>query len=79
MATRVTLDRNEARKLVETIARGHGHIPADMLAAMPPDIRLVVEEALRKKDDMIASSVFTYSTTQSRHLRITKSRSKVGS
>ncbi|KAF2791877.1 hypothetical protein K505DRAFT_326545 [Melanomma pulvis-pyrius CBS 109.77] len=59
MATTVTLDRNEARKLVETIARGHGHIPAEMLASMPPDIRLVVEEALRKKDDMIASSVFT--------------------
>jgi len=53
------LDRNEARKLVENIARGHGYIPIEMLAAMDAQVRLVVEEALRNKDDMIASSVLT--------------------
>lgn len=59
MANGTDLDRNEARELVMKIARSHGYIPAEMLAAMEPEIRLVVEEALRKKDDMIASSVFT--------------------
>ena len=59
MANRTDLDRNEARELVKKIAHGHGYIPAEMLAAMEPEVRLVVEEALRKKDDMIASSVFT--------------------
>jgi hypothetical protein len=59
MANDTGLDRNKARELVEKIAHGHGYIPPEILAVMAPQVRLVVEEALRKKDDMIASSVFT--------------------
>jgi hypothetical protein len=30
---------------------------------MSPEVRLVVQEALRNKDDMIASSIFTWLTS----------------
>lgn len=59
MPNGLDLDRNQARELVEKIARSHGYIPAETLAAMEPQFRLVVMDALRRKDDMIASSVFT--------------------
>ena len=56
----VQLNRQEARLLVEGIANSHGYIPPDVLAAMAPEVRYRVEQALKTKDDMIASSVFTY-------------------
>jgi hypothetical protein len=56
----IQLNRQEARLLVEDIAHSHGYIPPDMLAAMVPEVRYRVEQALKKKDDMIASSIFTY-------------------
>jgi hypothetical protein len=59
MVNSTDLDRNEARKLVENIARSHGYIPIEVLAAVDAQVRLVVEEALRNRDDMIASSVLT--------------------
>jgi hypothetical protein len=40
-------------------AHGHGYILAEMLAAIELEALLVVEEALWKKNNMIASSVFT--------------------
>jgi hypothetical protein len=59
MANRPDLGREKARELVEKIAQSHGYIPAEILAEMSPEVRLVVQEALRNKDDMIASSIFT--------------------
>ena len=55
-----TLSRDAARALVEDIANSHGYIPPAVLDAMTPEVRRVVEMAMSKKDDMIASSVFTY-------------------
>jgi hypothetical protein len=60
MAAGVDLTRHEARQLVERIARGLGYIPAETLAAMDQEMRVVVVEALRAKDGLIASSVSTY-------------------
>ncbi|KAF4945027.1 hypothetical protein FGADI_12286 [Fusarium gaditjirri] len=42
-----TQARDEAQQLIEKIAVGHGYIEAAKLDAMPPDIRRVVEEALK--------------------------------
>ncbi|KAF4422223.1 hypothetical protein FACUT_10700 [Fusarium acutatum] len=42
-----TQARDEAQQLIEKIAVGHGYIETAKLDAMPPDIRRVVEEALR--------------------------------
>jgi hypothetical protein len=56
----VQFNRQEARLLVEDIVHSRGYVPPDMLAAMEPEVRYRVEQALKKKDDMIASSVFTY-------------------
>ncbi|KAM0437020.1 hypothetical protein ACHAQK_007498 [Fusarium lateritium] len=39
--------RDEAQQLIEKIAVGHGYIEAAKLDAMPPDVRRVVEEALK--------------------------------
>lgn len=38
----------DARHFIEKIAVGHGYIAAETLAAMPPDVRRLVEEALKK-------------------------------
>lgn len=38
---------DEAQQLIEKIAVGHGYIEAAKLDAMPPDVRRVVEEALK--------------------------------
>ena len=59
MANGTQLDRSEARELVENIARGHGYISPETLAAIEPGVRRLVEEALRNKDDRIASAVLT--------------------
>lgn len=56
----VQLDRQEARLLVEDIARSHGYIAPNILQTMEPEVRDAVKQALKKKDDMIAASVFTY-------------------
>lgn len=53
------LSRDAARGLVEDIATSHGYIPPAVLDAMAPEVRRVVETAMSKKDNMIASSVFT--------------------
>lgn len=42
------LSVEEARHFIEKIAVGHGYIAAETLAAMPPDVRRIVEEALKK-------------------------------
>ncbi|KAH7178821.1 hypothetical protein DER46DRAFT_676814 [Fusarium sp. MPI-SDFR-AT-0072] len=39
--------RDEAQQLIEKIAVGHGYIEAAKLDAMPPDVRRLVEEALK--------------------------------
>ncbi|KAM0240802.1 hypothetical protein ACHAP5_007837 [Fusarium lateritium] len=39
--------RDEAQQLIEKIGVGHGYIEAEKLDAMPPDVRRVVEEALK--------------------------------
>ncbi|OCL02139.1 hypothetical protein AOQ84DRAFT_424260 [Glonium stellatum] len=51
--------RKRARKLVESIAKDHGYLSEDVLSRMPDDVRLQVEEAMLKKDEMIGSSVMT--------------------
>lgn len=53
------LSRDEAKALVEDIAHSHGYIPPEILESMTPVQRRAVESAMSKKDDMIASSVFT--------------------
>jgi hypothetical protein len=52
--------RAGARNLVKSIAKDHGHLGEDVLNKMTDDVRLQVEEAMLKKDEMIGSSVMTY-------------------
>ncbi|KAN0122902.1 hypothetical protein V8E51_001228 [Hyaloscypha variabilis] len=59
MANSIDLNHNTARELVEKIARNLGYLSAETLAKMEPQMRLEVMDALRNKDDMIASSVVT--------------------
>jgi hypothetical protein len=56
----VQLNRQKARQLVEGIAQSHGYIPPDVLADMAPNHRYMVEQAMKMKDGLIASSIFTY-------------------
>lgn len=53
------LSRDAARALVEGIAKSHGYLSPQELDLIPIEVRQIVVEALRKKDGMIASSVFT--------------------
>ncbi|KAF5639265.1 hypothetical protein F52700_4117 [Fusarium sp. NRRL 52700] len=48
--------RDEAKQLIEKIAVGHGYIEAAKLDAMPPDIRQVVEEALKSNSKSHAAA-----------------------
>ncbi|OXV08400.1 hypothetical protein Egran_03835 [Elaphomyces granulatus] len=56
--------RAGARNLVKSIAKDHGHLGEDVLNKMTDDVRLKVEEALLKKDEMIGSSVMTQESLQ---------------
>jgi hypothetical protein len=56
----VQLNRQEARRLVEGIARSRGYIHPDVLAAMAPEHRDAVEQALRNLRAMVATGVLTY-------------------
>ena len=49
----------QARALVEKIARDHGYLGQDKLQRIEPDLRREIEEALLKKDLMIGSTVIT--------------------
>jgi hypothetical protein len=51
--------RAEARQLVQSIARQHGHIRQEVLDRMSDADRREVEEAMQMKDGLIASSVVT--------------------
>ncbi|SCV57582.1 unnamed protein product [Fusarium fujikuroi] len=51
-----TQARDEAQQLIEKIAVGHGYIEAAKLDAMPPDIRRVVEEALKSNSKSHAAA-----------------------
>jgi hypothetical protein len=51
--------RARAKELVEKIADDHGFLDEDVLSQMPAAIRLRVENAMSKKDRLIASSVTT--------------------
>jgi hypothetical protein len=55
--------RARARELVESIAKDHGYLGEDVMIQMSDDVRRKVEEAMRKKDEMIGSSVMTYEMT----------------
>jgi hypothetical protein len=48
--------RDEAQQLIEKIAVGHGYIETAKLDAMPPDIRRVVEEALKNNSKSHAAA-----------------------
>lgn len=52
--------RQLARELVESISESHGYLGEDTLGRMEPSVRLKVEEALLRKDELIGDSVVTY-------------------
>ena len=52
--------RAEAQLVVEKIAEEHGHLSEDVLGQMTDAVRRLVENALLRKDRLIASSVVTY-------------------
>ncbi|KAL3476148.1 hypothetical protein BJX99DRAFT_270598 [Aspergillus californicus] len=54
-----TLSVESARQLVEGIAEEHGYLGEDVYSTMPPKARQKVENAMKKKDLMIGSSVMT--------------------
>ena len=49
-----------ARAVVESIADSHGHLGEEVLGTLSPEIRRKIERAMRKKDEMSASSILTY-------------------
>jgi hypothetical protein len=51
--------RENARSLVGDIVRSHGGLGEEVLVQMAPEIRHQVEQALRIKDEMSASSILT--------------------
>lgn len=51
-----TQAHDEAKQLIEKIAVGYGYIEAAKLDAMPPDIRRVVEEALKSNSKSHAAA-----------------------
>jgi hypothetical protein len=52
--------RARARALVEDICKGHGYIPPEILDRISKVDRDIVVQAMRTKDELIASSVTTY-------------------
>ncbi len=75
-SVRETRGRAEARRLVNNIAKEHGHLGEDVLGKMDQETRREVEEALLKKDLMIGSSVITY--VRSHHFKIDLNTSRLG-
>jgi hypothetical protein len=59
--------RARARVLVEKICEEHGYIPQELLDRLSEADRDVVVQAMRTKDNLIASSVTTYD----RHMKST--------
>jgi hypothetical protein len=57
--------RERARTLVEEICKKHGYIPQEVLDRFSNGDRDIVLQAMRNKDDLIASSVTTYDHTNS--------------
>lgn len=55
----MALSRAQAKRLVEKIAKDHGHLGEEVYAEMSADARRKVEEALLKKDEIIGSSIIT--------------------
>lgn len=53
-------ERKAARELVESIAADHGYISEDVYKEMSERARQKVQEALKKKDEKIATSIITY-------------------
>ncbi|KAK3315550.1 hypothetical protein B0H66DRAFT_628718 [Apodospora peruviana] len=52
-------EKARAKKLVESIAKDHGHLGEHVYAKMDAETRREVEEAFLKKDEIIGSSVIT--------------------
>lgn len=55
-----SLDSSAAKRLIELITTEHGHLGSDVYSSMDDETRRRVQEAILKKDEMIASSVMTY-------------------
>jgi hypothetical protein len=53
-------EQKAARKLVEGIAESHGYVGEEVLGQLSPAIRQKIEQAMRRKDEMSASSIITY-------------------
>jgi hypothetical protein len=51
---------SRARELVAEIANEHGFLGEDVYAKMDAATRRIVEEAMRKKDEIISPAVTTY-------------------
>ncbi len=58
----------EAKELVEGIAKSHGHLGEEVYAQIEnPELRRQMREAIKKKDELIGSSVITWVIVHSFH------------
>ena len=55
----IPTSRQNAKALVEKIAKDHGYLGEDKMRRIEPDLRREIEEAFLKKDLMIGSTVIT--------------------
>jgi hypothetical protein len=60
--------RAAARRLVEGILEEHGYLGEEELGQMSPQLRRKVENAMFRKDQIIASSVVAYALPYSARL-----------
>ncbi|OIW34078.1 hypothetical protein CONLIGDRAFT_667268 [Coniochaeta ligniaria NRRL 30616] len=55
----MSISRSQAKELVKSIAKGHGHLDEAVYSEMTASARRQVEEALLMKDQLIGSTVIT--------------------
>lgn len=56
------VNKIQARRLVEDIFKAHGYLSQEIWDQMSPEVRTAVNTAMLRKDDLISSSVTTYTT-----------------
>lgn len=62
VASKMSISEAQARELVRSIAKGHGHLDEAVYNEMTAPVRLQVEEAFLMKDKLIGSTVITYAS-----------------
>ncbi len=58
----MSISKSQARMLVGSIAKSHGHLDEAVYSEMSTSARRQVEEALLMKDKLIGSTVITYAS-----------------